>query len=290
MGLIDFILNVAGLLLWLNWRAIRFDPFTRATPATLAGTLKRAEPPRVSRWHFLTALGGLLLARAIFYGLIGPEANWTPRINLGVVALPFPLAHRGHVFFLSALLFSALSFARTLMVFYFWLLAVASINRSVAEPDRFQKMLLLQLGRAGRWPRMVQAVLPLLAVAALWIALHPLLVSAGITSRVQSYAHLVEQGLLAGLGLYFSLKFLLPAFLFVHLIACYVYLGNSPLLDFIGTTAHHLLAPLRRLPLRLGRVDFAPVVGMVLILLLLHALPDFIVGKLGEMKLNLWPQ
>jgi hypothetical protein len=49
MALIDFILNVAALLLWLSWRAIRLDPFIRATPATLAGTLRRAEPPHSPR-------------------------------------------------------------------------------------------------------------------------------------------------------------------------------------------------------------------------------------------------
>ena len=26
MAYVDFILNLAGLLLWLNWRSIRFDP------------------------------------------------------------------------------------------------------------------------------------------------------------------------------------------------------------------------------------------------------------------------
>ena len=39
MGLIDFILNLAGVLLWLGWRSIRFDPLGRSTPATLVGTL-----------------------------------------------------------------------------------------------------------------------------------------------------------------------------------------------------------------------------------------------------------
>ena len=68
MGLIDFILNLAGMLLWLNWRSIRFDPLARTTPATLAGTLRRAEPPRMKRWHFLAALAALLLLRGLPIG------------------------------------------------------------------------------------------------------------------------------------------------------------------------------------------------------------------------------
>ena len=64
MSLIDFILNLAGLLLWLNWRTLPFDPLSKTTPATLVGTLRRAAPTRVKRWHFLAALGALLVLRA----------------------------------------------------------------------------------------------------------------------------------------------------------------------------------------------------------------------------------
>ena len=51
MGLLDFILNLVGLLLWFNWRAARFDPLSKFTPATLAGTLRRAEKTSFRRWH-----------------------------------------------------------------------------------------------------------------------------------------------------------------------------------------------------------------------------------------------
>ncbi len=30
MGIVDFILNLAGLLLWLNWRAEKADPWANA--------------------------------------------------------------------------------------------------------------------------------------------------------------------------------------------------------------------------------------------------------------------
>ena len=44
MGLIDFILNLAGLLMWIKWRSTLFDPLNKRTPATLIGTLRRAAP------------------------------------------------------------------------------------------------------------------------------------------------------------------------------------------------------------------------------------------------------
>ena len=62
MGYVDFILNLAGLLLWLNWRSVRFDPLAKRTPATLMGTLRPAAPKKIRRWHLLAVIAGLLPA------------------------------------------------------------------------------------------------------------------------------------------------------------------------------------------------------------------------------------
>jgi len=278
MGLIDFILSLAGVLVWLNWRSIRFDPLVKTTPATLVGTLRRAEPRRRKGWHLLAGLAGLLVLRAVLYHLIGPEADWKPKLDLFFVVPPF----HSHVF-LHALLFSLLSFARMLIICYFWLLMLAVINRWNTEPDPLQKTLGLHLGPVARWPWPVQVLLPVVLVAGLWFALHPLLMYLGIVDRVRSLAVLAEQGVLIGLALYFSLQYLLPPFLLLHLVASYVYLGSSPAWDFVRATARNLLAPLRWLPLRVGRLDFAPVAGVILLLFLLHWLPS-------KMPRSLWPQ
>ena len=90
MGLIDFILNLAGVLLWLSWRSIGMDPLVRTTPATLVGTLRRAEPRRLKGWQFLVGLAALLLLRAVLYRQIGPAADWTPKLDLFFVVLAFP--------------------------------------------------------------------------------------------------------------------------------------------------------------------------------------------------------
>jgi uncharacterized protein YggT (Ycf19 family) len=283
--LIDFILNVAGLLLWLNWRSIRFDPALRARPATLAGTLRRAEPLRLKRWHFLAGLGGLLFFRALFYWQVGPAVYWTPTLDLVVVSLAF----RGH-FFWPVLLFSILSFARCALVFFFWLLILAIVNRREVEPGALQRLATLHLGRAARWPAWAQALAPVFLPAAFWLLLHPVLLHAGVTNPAHGWIQLAGQGLLVGISVYFSLKFLVPAILLLHLVASYVFLGNSPLWDFISTTARNWLKPLNILPLRFGRVDFAPILGIILILLLLHALPNYLFGWLNRNNLTIWPQ
>ena len=285
MGLIDFILNLAGILLWLGWRSIRFDPLVKTTPATLVGTLRRAAPRRLKGWEFLVGLAALLLLRGVLYRQIGPATDWTPRLDLFFVVLSF----HNHVFS-SLLLYSALSFVRILTICYFWGLALVIINQRIGDTDPLQKMLRLHLGLVARWPRLVQLLLPLIVTTVIWMALHPLLVYMGVTTRVHSKAHLAEQGLLIGMALYFTLQYVLPVILLLHLVTNYVYLGSSPFWDFIGETARNLLAPLRSLPLRVARLDFAPLAGVILILFLLHWLPKSVLTRLAENNRTLWPQ
>ena len=287
---IDFILNIAGLLLWLNWRSVRMDPFNRGIPATLAGTVRRAEPMRIKRWHFLAALAALLFIRAFFYVHIGAAANWTPKLNLTVVTPAFPLVIRGHAFFLSAALFSLGSFFRLLMVFYLWLLAIAMLNRHEINPDPLQKLLLAQLGRPGRWPVIVQLIFSVLVISILWVLYHPLLLHVGVTTPARSISLLLAQGAVLSLIAFLSLKFLFLAFLAAHLIITYVYLGTNPIWELINTTSRHLLAPLRLLPLRFGRIDFTPIVGIILVVLLLFLLPNYIFHQLDRRQLTIWPQ
>ena len=290
MNSIDFILNVAGLLLWLNWRSVRLDPFNRGVPATLAGTVRRAEPMRLKRWHFLAALAGLLFIRAFFYVHIGSAVNWTPKLNLAVVTLAFPLVAQGHAFFLSALIFSVGSFIRLLVAFYLWLLALAVLNRHETNPDALQKLLFVQLGWAGKWPWLVQLILPFFVIAGLWALFHPLFIYLGVTTHLRSNGLLLGQGAVLTVIGYLTLKYLLLALLLVHLIITYVYLGTNPVWEFINTTARNLLSPLNRLPLRFGRIDLSPVFGIILIVLLLHLLPNYIFYQLDQKKLTIWPQ
>lgn len=281
---IDFILNVAGLLLWLNWRSIS-DPFARNVPATLSGTLRRAQPVKIKRWHYLFALLALLLFRGMVYEEIGPAVNWTAKIDLYFVVLSFHEAQ-----FSSAQLFSLLSFGRDFVIFHFWLLMLSSINRSQNSTDPIQKMIVLQLSRSARWPAWVQVSVSILAGASMWLIFQPALVYTGVVNRAHSGWHLAGQSLLVGGAVLFSLKYLLPAFLAAHVIASYVYLGRSPLWDFVSLTARNILAPLKRLSLCAGRVDLAPVLGIALIVLLLHVLPGLALLYLDRWNLTLWPQ
>ncbi len=285
MALFDFILNVAGLLLWLSWCSFHLEPLVKHTPATLTGTVKRAEPSSTRGWPLLATLVLLLVARALFYRQVGSAVGWTPKLDLGFVVLAFRSDLAGPVF-----LFSALSFARTWIVYYFWLLTLVLINRSVAEPDPLQRLLRVHLGWVRNWPWPVLILLPVTGVAGLWLGLHPLLARVGVLTPEHGIPQMLEQSLFLTLSLVLSLKYLLPVFLLLDLVASYVYLGVSPVWDFVGTTSKNILRPLKPLPLHLAKVDLAPLLGTLLILVLLHWVPNAIQSELGRRHLPVWPQ
>lgn len=284
VALIDYILNLAGLLVWLHWRAMRFDPLARTAPATLVGTLRRTEPQRLKPWQLLLGLGSLLVIRAWLYWQIGSAAGWTASMHLGFVVLAFRSD-----FFPVALLYSFVSFVRVLVIVYFWLVILVLVNGREPEVDPIQRLIRLHLGRLVRWPRLLLFLLPFALTTVLWVCAHPLLEETGVINAAHSPLHVCLQGLLVSLALVATLKYLLPAVLFAHLVANYVYLGSSPLWDFTAATSRRLLGPLRVLPLRVGRLDLAPLAGAVLLLLLLDALPNYVLVRFPDLRRAIWP-
>jgi uncharacterized protein YggT (Ycf19 family) len=285
VALIDFLLNLAGLLLWLNWRAIRGEAPPQIGSNSLAGLLKPAEPTRARGWLLLVALFGLLGIRAILYYQLGSATDWTPRLSLGIVALAFRSDRFGAV-----ALFSLLSFLRLLLITYFWLVVLALLDNEAVETSTLQRNLRLQVGRVARWPWWTQLVVPLLLTVALWLALHPLLMQIGTVSSTRNFARLTAQGLLVSSGLILSLKYLLPPLLLLHMVSSYVYLGENPAWGFISQTSRRLVLPLRKLRLQLGKFDLAPLLGAALLVALLHWLPNVILNRLAHEKLTLWPE
>lgn len=259
MGIIDFILDLAGLLLWLNWRSLRFDPLGQRTPATLIGTLRRAEPRRLRRWHMPVALGGLLLLRAVFYWQIGSGVGWAAgRLYLGIIELSFRSDSFGRI-----LLFSVFSFGLTLAMFYLWLLLFSILE----GPEPFHRLVRMQLGPVDRWPRWLKLSLPLVLAAVSWWLVSWVLAWLAIVPPPVSAAHRIEESLIIGLGSYLAWKYAAGALLILHLLNSYIYFGKHSFWYYVTAEAQTLLRPLRAVPLRAGKADFAPMVGIVLVFL-----------------------
>jgi len=260
VSLIDFILNLVGLVLWLNWRAI---PLTVRAPAgaSLASTLRRAGPPR-PRVYYLAALCALLAGRALVYWQLGGPVRWDARIPLGPTTVWFRGDLPGRMMF-----FSLCSFGVALGIFYLCLLLLSWINGPIADSEPAQRLVRDHLGPLDRWPGAMKLLLPLVFTAALWCALNPLLARLGLVPQNAHPAwRVLAQGAVIGLAVYLVLKFFLVGVLALHLLNSYVYLGDQPLWSFLNATARRLLRPLQGLPLRAGRVDFAPVLAMIVVL------------------------
>ncbi len=260
MALIDFILNIACLLLWLNWVSIRFDPLARTSAASLVGTLKKTDESGSRQWKYLGSLLALLLVRALAYWQMGTAVNWTPALDLGVVDLPFRSDYPARMF-----LFSLLSFGSALAVFYLWMLLLSVVNRRVPDTDPLQKLVRLHCKWVERWPQWMKAILPLVLGGLFWLALHPLLARLTIVPENKSATQLFEQAAVIGLGTYLAVKYLIVGILLLHLLHSYVFLGHHAAWNFVDATARNLLAPLRWLPLRIGKVDFLPLAGIALV-------------------------
>jgi len=254
MGIVDFILNLAGLLLWLNWRSIRFDPLEKRVPATLMGTLRPAVPKKIRRWHFMILIAGLLLLRALIYHWMPPF--WIAKLDFGMMVVPFRSD-----WFWGMLLFSFLSFSLMLGVFYIALLFLSLLK----GPEPMHALVKIPLGRVDGWSRGVKLVLPFIATATGWFVVSwPL----GWVEQLSLPMSLrVEQSVVIGLGSYLVWKFPAGVLLVLHLLNSYIYFGRHPLWKYINATTQKLLQPLQKTPLRLGKVNFAPVVALVVVFL-----------------------
>lgn len=260
MSLIDFILNVAGLLLWLNWRAIPFVPASRPG-MSLVSTVRPAGRP-TPRVYYLVTLVAMLVIRAIVYWQLGTQIDWSPRIPLGPVTVWFRSDLPGRM-----LLFSFLSFGVALGILYLCLLVLSWVHAPAADTDPAQRLVRAHLGRLDRWPTALKMLLPLLVTAMVWCAFYPLLVKLRIMpGDVNSPWIVVAQGAVIGLAVYLVLKFFLVAVFALYLLNSYVYLGEFPLWNFINLTARGLLRPIKWIPLQMGKIDLAPIFAIVLVL------------------------
>jgi uncharacterized protein YggT (Ycf19 family) len=260
MGHIDFILNLAGLLLWFKWRSLPFDPFNKRTPATLVGTLRRAAPSHFRPWHLPAAIVVMLVLRALFYWQIGPAAHWTGKLDLGVISLSFRSDLFGRM-----LLFSLSSFVLTLGIFYAWLLLLSLLAGPTTNAGPIHRLVRMPLGGLDGWPCWAKIILPFAGTTLVWWLASWLFARLEIIPKPISAMHRIEESVVIGLSSFLAWKIVAAAVLVLHLLNTYIYFGRQPFWKYVNSTAQTLLSPLRIIPLRAGKVDFAPAAGIVIL-------------------------
>jgi hypothetical protein len=255
MGLVDFILNVAALLLWLNWRDMRQAHLVKPDRISLAGLLKYAGKPSHRQWWLILIILVVLLVRALIFQQVGPSLHWTPRLSLELVTLPFHSNFPGRM-----LSYSVLNFLLLLGRVYILLLLLSMVNRNTLEHDVIQRWIRMQLGRLDRWPAWLQILLILVVAVAMWFLVTPLLRQLNITPAEHTHPRTAIEGLLLGISALLVWKYLIIGVLVLYIANTYIYFGRSPLWEFVQVTGQNLLWPVRFIPLLFGKLDIRPLV------------------------------
>ncbi len=258
MPALDFMLNLACLVLWLSWRSV---PLPTAPAMSLGATVQRTDRRRGARWSSLAAVLIVLALRSVFYWHVGPLVNWTPSLDVGVVRLPFRSDY-----FNRALWFSFLSFGLTLGCFYACLLLLSIVNHRLGNDEPIHRFIRVHIGRVDQLPLFLKLLLPLIISSAGWLLVSHELSNMGILPARPSLLAWAEQGLLVGLVSYFVWKVLLLIVCGLYLVQSYVYLGESSFWRYVQTTGGNILRPLRRLPVVIGKIDLSPLLLIALVL------------------------
>ena len=132
--------------------------------------------------------------------------------------------------------------------------------------DPVQSIVRMQLGKLDSLPSVAKLFLPWFTAVALWCLLNKPLVRLGMLPAPKSFAELIEQGAVVGFGVYLAWEYLIVGILLLHLLNSYIYFGAWPFWNFIDNSARQILKPLSRIPLRVGKIDFAPLAGMGLVI------------------------
>jgi hypothetical protein len=258
VNFIDAILNLAIALLWLQWRSNRTALAPLPTKSLLS-LLKPTEQTRAGAGILLT-LAAVVVLRAFFYWQIGAPLGWMATLRLGVTPIHFRSDFLGLM-----LLYSTLAAARVVVVAFLWLALLHAVNRRAPAEEPFTKWTRRLLGRAARWPWWTAFLWPLAAGTLGWLALHPLLIALKLLPASTTFARLAGEALVTGAGAYLAWEPLLLGALLLHVLNSYIYFGTHPFWGFIELTGRNLLRPLAALPLRVGRIDFAPVAALALV-------------------------
>lgn len=256
MKWLDWMVDLAGLFLWLGWRGFGVLPVSARPALTLASNLRPAgRRDSHSRWA-LPGLLVLLFGRALvhheFPSRFAEAAVWSP----GAVAVTFRSDLMGRM-----LVFSFLSWLLLTLQVYLAMAVLAGLRRKAVELDPITRSLRAELGWFGRWPAFL-GTLPVLAVLAnLWAAGAGWLADLGLIPPLRSEAHRVQQSLVVALGLLPSLKWSLVAACLLRFLLDHVYLGASAFWDFCQVVGGRLSSWLEWLPLRIGAIDLRPLVA-----------------------------
>jgi hypothetical protein len=256
MNLIDWLLNVAAIFLWMEWRSARSSrPQSALSIASAVRPAGRGATPGMGSGIGLAAL---LVVRPIFYFTIGSAVNWIPSLDFLSISIPWRSDLLGRMY-----LFSMLTFGKAIGFYYSWMLLLGAVNDRLADENLMQRFVRGQLGWLEKIPWWLKLLLPAVVAGAAWHGLAFLFTALDLMPPgAPAQAVWYQSGAFA-LASVLAWKWLLIACFMVYFLNTYVFLGAHALWVYIGLTARRLLRPISFL--RIGALDLAPVAGAIIV-------------------------
>jgi len=266
MQIIDFILNVAAWILWVNgWMQCR-NPVKMDRPLTLLSTLK-ASPPKISvAWFYFGGFLVILLIKTLFLHYLGAPLQTTMSIDF---LLFFVYFKTGSFFSMASM--AVASFLKIALIAYIWVWFLWHLSRK-GIADNLVNSLGDSMGLLKGRHVLIQVSVFLLGGVLGWLGLGLYFSWMGALPSNQETSLLLWQGLWLSLSAWVGLYWLIVAMLSAYLIHSYIYLGPWEGWDWLEGMVERLLSPLKPLPLQWARIDFAPLVALGLNWLIFTAL------------------
>src|SRR5688500_5904850 len=168
MNIINWILNIACVFLWIDWRSGRTG--RPQSVLSIASALRSTARDSTRGLGSVAALMAILFFRPFVYYSIGFAIIWTVSLNFLAVAIPWHSDLLSRMF-----LFSPIRSAITLGISYSWLLLLAAVNRptgTAAAEEVMHRLIRGQLGLLFRIPWLLKPLLPSFIAAISWMALN----------------------------------------------------------------------------------------------------------------------
>ncbi|MCS1407500.1 MAG: hypothetical protein M2R45_00658 [Verrucomicrobia subdivision 3 bacterium] len=269
MEIVNILLNFVGLGLWVGAFVLPRYAVRSSRPLTLLSTLRSETPSGHERFLMVGFLIGLLGLRALGYWNFSTPGALPPSVDFGVLSVSFRLDSLVHM-----LTYSVSSFVVFIYLYHLWALGLSFTCRHGGRIDSIENLVNQQLGGVAFWHPGWKVLLSVVGGVGLWIVARSILIVIEALPRDWSFFVIVTQSAVVVASLWLSFLIVVIVVLFLHLLHSYVYLGEQAIWVFTDRIAKVYLLPFRRLPLLLGRFDFAPIFG-ILVFWFLYRLGDW---------------
>ncbi len=258
MESVNFLLNLLGWFLWAGAFVFPRYAVRSSQPLTLLSTLREESPPSFGRLFLLGGLAALLALRAVAYWNFLPQGGPRPAVEFGVVAVSFQSDS-----LIQMACYSVASFAMFLYAYYLIVFGLSITCRQRTRVDSIENLINQQLGSAAYWHPGLKLLAVGITGAVLWLLFGVGFLRIGVLPEDWTIGVLFFQSPVVAFSLWNVYLLAIMVLIGLYVLNSYVYLGEKVVWKFVDETAKFYLSGLRKLPLVVGRIDFAPFLGIV---------------------------